>query len=463
MEYSLSALIAVMALASFWLSRKSFNESAFYDGKNADGEAPSLITLTLSQVTTWIFARSLMNAAILGFYYGIWGTLAYAAYYLSFFTGGKIIDHLRFKQGFSSIQAFLSDRFGDWGMRCYNLVVGIRLVSEVFANLLVIGILFGVAGSQAYTLAIIAVAGITLCYSMMGGLQASLKTDVLQMSVFLIVLTVLLGTVLLDGYLHFESVFNVSFNIEEPGPILLLVALLQVWSYPMHDPVMMDRGFLSDRKTTMLSFCHAGWISTLCILLFGILGVIAGFYRTGDASMNEVLTQLLGPVAMFCFSASLILSAMSTLDSTLSSSAKLFIVNMNTFSPTVLNGRCAMALFMLLGLLMVFYGNKDLFSAVAVSGTASLYLFPVIVFSLWRNKTQIPLWSYLISFFVAILGAILYFFESSGHTAILGDAHKYTKLLWISISVMTIGSLAFWLGIKSNSLGIPLESKASVS
>lgn len=463
MEYSLSALIAVMALASLWLSRKSFNESAFYDGKNANGEAPSLITLTLSQVTTWIFARSLMNAAILGFYYGIWGTLAYAAYYLSFFTGGKIIDHLRFKQGFNSIQAFLSARFGDWGMRCYNLVVGIRLVSEVFANLLVIGILFGVVGSQAYTLAIISVASITLCYSMIGGLQASLKTDVLQMSVFLIVLTVLLSSVLMDGYLHVESIFNVPFNIEEPGPILLLVALLQVWSYPMHDPVMMDRGFLSDRKTTRLSFYHAGWISTLCILLFGVLGVIAGFYRTGDASMNQVLTQLLGPVAMFCFSASLILSAMSTLDSTLSSSAKLFIVNMNTFSPTVLNGRCAMALFMLLGLLMVFYGNTDLFSAVAVSGTASLYLFPVIIFSLWGNKTQIPLWSYLTSFFVAILGAALYFFESSGHSAFLGEAHKYTKLLCISLSVMMLGSLAFWIGIKSNAVGIHLESKASVS
>lgn len=71
--------------------------NAFFKGLSRTGKPPGLITLTLSQVTTWIFARSLMNAAILGYYYGIWGTLAYATYYLSFLTGGKIIDPVRGK------------------------------------------------------------------------------------------------------------------------------------------------------------------------------------------------------------------------------------------------------------------------------------------------------------------------------------------------------------------------------
>ena len=66
------------------------------------------------------------------------------------------------------------------------------------------------------------------------------------------------------------------FAIDEPGPILLLVALLQVWSYPMHDPVMMDRGFLADRATTRKSFLHAAWLGVACILAFGLIGVDAG-------------------------------------------------------------------------------------------------------------------------------------------------------------------------------------------
>ena len=122
-----------------------------------------MLTLTFSQVTTWIFARSLMNAAILGFYYGIWGTLAYAFYYFSFLTGGKIVDSLRFEHGCDSVQDFFRQRFGGWGTGCFNLVIAVRLTSEGFANLLVIGILFGVAGSKGYSLTILAFAGITPC------------------------------------------------------------------------------------------------------------------------------------------------------------------------------------------------------------------------------------------------------------------------------------------------------------
>jgi hypothetical protein len=110
------------------------------------------------------------------------------------------------------------------------------------------------------------------------------------------------------------------------------------------------------------------------------------------------------------------------------------------------NGRIAMVLFMLLGLALVFWGNKDLFSAVAVSGTASMYLAPVIFFSLWGNQRDIPLWSYLGSFVVALGGAALYFTESSGYSALLGETHKYTKLLWISLAVLVIGCLMFQIG-----------------
>ena len=437
-----------MAVMSILVTSKAQSAASFFHGQSKLGEAPSLGTLILSQVTTWIFARSLMNAAILGFYYGIWGTLAYAAYYLSFVTGGLIIDSLRFKHGFSSVQAFLADRFGKPGTACYNFVVGIRLISEVFANLLVIGILFGEAGTFGYTITILLFAAITLVYSAIGGLHASLKTDVLQMVVFLIVLTVLMISTAASGNFALSDLGFKPFDITDPGPILLAVALLQVWSYPMHDPVMMDRGFLADRETTRRSFMHAAWISIICIMAFGSLGVLGGANVIEGESMNQVLTRLLGDVPMLLFSAALAVSAMSTLDSSLSSSSKLVVVDMGRLPPTLLNGRLVMLLFMVLGLVLVFIGNKDLFSAVAVSGTASMYLVPVIFFSLWGGRTDIPQASYLASFVLAIGGAALYFTESSGYSMLLGDAHKYTKLLWISASVMVGGCLSFWVGSK---------------
>ncbi|MES9860966.1 MAG: hypothetical protein ABW157_17275 [Candidatus Thiodiazotropha sp. LLP2] len=273
------------------------------------------------------------------------------------------------------------------------------------------------------------------------GLSPSGESPGLLMLIFLLVLVLLMVLAFSGGHVTLDSLLFQPFKIDQPGPVLMIVALLQIWSYPMHDPVMMDRGFLADRQTTRRSFLHAAWISMICILLFGSLGILAGAQATSGEAMTGVLMRLFGEIPMMLFNAALVISAMSTLDSTLSSSAKLVVVDMKVVSPTMNHGRMAMALFMLLGLMMVFVGNKDLFSAVAVSGTASLYLAPVIFFSLWSSWERIPLWSYLGSFCLSMFGAILYFTESTGYSQFLGDAHKYTKLLYISLTVLLLGCL----------------------
>jgi|GEM_PF-777914 len=143
MTTTLIIVILMLACASVFFSARKVTVEGFFAGEAMDGSKPSLLTLVFSQVTTWIFARSLLTAAILGFYYGIGGALAYTAYYLSFFTGAFIVDHIRFKHGFHSVQDFLTDNFGATGTSAYNFVIGLRLLSEVFANLIVVGIVFG--------------------------------------------------------------------------------------------------------------------------------------------------------------------------------------------------------------------------------------------------------------------------------------------------------------------------------
>ncbi len=448
MEYLLFAVIGITALVSIVLLPRACTERAFYSGLSPEGNEPSLFTLTFSQVTTWIFARSLMNAAILGYFYGIWGTLAYAAYYLSFLTGWKIIEGVRFKQGFNSLHEFFQTRYGNIGTSCYNIVIVVRLISEVFANLLVVGILFGHVGSNLYVISIMAFSVVILSYSMLGGLHASLKTDVFQMSMFIVVLLMLLLSVIDNGQFVLSDLHFITFDITQPGPILLLVALLQIWSYPMHDPVMMDRGFLASRETTRKSFLHASWISVICIVLFGCLGVLAGAHATEGDDMNSVLTRILGEWPMLLLAVALVLSAMSTLDSSLSSASKLVAKDMQWVSPTLFNGRIVMLVFMCLGMALVFLGNKDLFSAVAVSGTASLFLAPVVIFNIFMNKKNIPAWSFLFTFLMAMFGAVLYFLESSGYTQWLGDSHKYTKLLEITVAILVLGCSAYWVGMK---------------
>ena len=444
------AVIVLVALVSFAVAPRVRSADGFFRGWTQGGGTPGVFTLTLSQVTTWIFARSLMNAGILGYFFGIGGAIAYTAYYGSFLTGWLIIDRLRFHHGAGNVQSFLADRFGRLGTASYNVLVSLRLLSEVFANLLVVGIVFGVAGSGAYTAAILAVTAITLTYSMIGGLHASLRTDVVQM---LMLLVLLLGLVALMGVHPEFSAFDLALSTPEitsPGWILLLVALLQVWSYPLHDPVMMDRGFIAGRNTTRRSFLHAFWISALCILGFGLLGVFAGIHRQGEEELLATLARLLGTPAMAVLGAALIISAASTMDSTLSSAAKLAVIDMRLGRPTARNGRIAMLLFALGGLVLVLFGTDDLFAAVAVSATASLFLTPVIAFCIIGGREVRP-WAYAFTFALATGGAVLYFLENSGYIgwvgSLTGIEHSYSKLLVITTIVLAGGFASFALGL----------------
>lgn len=449
---SLILFTGVLVAISFLLSPRTQTADGFFKGYSENGAPPSLWTLVFSQVTTWIFARSLMNAAILGYYYGIAGATAYAAYYLSFLTGGLIIDRIRFEHGHESIQSFLRDHFGRLGSGTYNIVVAVRLLSEVFANLLVIGVLFGAAGSNAYTFGVIAIAVLTLGYSMMGGLRASLRTDVFQTLVLIGVLLMLLGQTLTGSGFSVSAVLGSSSDPSGPGWVLLAVALLQIWSYPMHDPVMMDRGFLADRATTRRSFMHAAWISIIGILIFGLLGVHAGLFKSEGEALVATLTRLFGEPTMLLFNAALVVSALSTLDSTFSSASKLTIVDMKLAPQLPHNGRIAMALFLIGGLVFLFLGSKDLFAAVAVSGTASMFLAPVLFFCI-LGKRRVARWSYAFSFFCAMAAGAIYMLEAGGQISLMeplfGVGHKYAKLLILCIMVLTAGCIAFALGTRT--------------
>jgi Na+/proline symporter len=451
MLLTLVCLGAIVAIAGTAIAAKrSVTIDGFYRGVSESGGHPGLWTLVLSQVTTWIFARSLLNSAILGYYYGIAGSLAYTAYYLSFLTGGWAVMRLR-KNGFGSVQSWLIHNFGALGSISYNLVIGLRLLSEVFANLLVIGLIFAVLMPEASgikTFSIIVVAVLTLVYSAWGGLRASLKTDVLQMALFCGVFTIaFLYMISLPSFNWSQVLTSGGISGAHNGWILLIVAFLQVPSYPLHDPVMMDRGFLADDNTTRASFRFAFWISSLCILAFGTFGIFAA--EIGAKIEGDLLGtwQVIFPAPITAaLMVSLLTSGVSTLDSALSSTARLMVEELKLFPRTLTGGRSAMVMFLVAGAVLTIWGNATLFDAVAVSGTASMFLAPVAIVGLGL-KRRIAVWSYCVGFLAAMFGAVVYFARgSSWSTALLPDAHKYTQLLAICIAVLLVGFVATLLG-----------------
>lgn len=436
----LIGLFGAILIASLLVAPRRATVEGFFGGLSAQGKAPGLWVLVLSQVTTWIFARSLMNAAILGYYYGISGTLAYAAYYGSFLTGGFIVARLR-AGGAGSVQDWLGRRFGAAGQGCYNLVIGLRLLSEVFANLLVVGLIFNAVLAGSGTTAILVVAVLGLAYSAWGGLSASLRTDVMQMVVFLLVFGLSFVALVTAPGFSLGAVLTApgsagSYN----GWVLLAVAALQMFSYPAHDPVMMDRGFIADEATTKASFLHAFWISTLCIIGFGFFGIQASL--VGAAYEGELIGTWSAMFPAWVFTAlmvSLLVSALSTLDSALASAARLVVEELRLVPRSMTAGRMVMVVFMGAGTLLTLWGNATLFDAVAVSGTASMFLTPVLVLGLVLQR-EIALWGYLVAFGAAALGAFAYFARGwTTISAILPEGHKYEQLLAICIIVLVVG------------------------
>ena len=445
----LIVVFGAIILASILAAPRRASVEGFFGGAGVTGGAPGLWVLVLSQVTTWIFARSLMNAAILGYYYGIAGTLAYAVYYGSFLTGGFIVGRLR-ANGARSMQDWLGSQFGTAGNGCYNLVVALRLLSEVFANLLVVGLIFNAVLAGSGTPAILVVAVLGLGYSAWGGLSAALRTDVVQMLVFLVVFGAAFAALIVSPDFDIGAVLTAP-GASGPynGWVLLVVALLQVFSYPAHDPVMMDRGFLADEATTRASFLHAFWISTLCIIGFGFFGIQASL--TGAAYEGELIGtwSVMFPGWIFvALMISLLVSALSTLDSALASAARLVVEELGLAPRTLNGGRVVMVLFMVAGAVLTLWGNATLFDAVAVSGTASMFLTPVLIVALVMGR-EVAAWAYFTAFATAIIGALAYFGRGwAMFAAILPDGHKYEQLLVICVVVLVAGFAAVLAGTR---------------
>jgi len=454
--WALVAFVAAMSAVSLLMSRKVVTVESFFKGVNA-GIEPSLLVLVLSQVTTWIFARSLMNAAILGYFYGFAGTLAYTFYYLSFLTGGFIVSRMRAENA-RSVQDWLGYHFGALGHWTYNSVIALRLLSEVFANLIVVGLIFSTAFptyENSGFIAIIVLAFVGLFYSARGGLQASLRTDVLQMVIFLIVFGFAFLIMINEDSFSLIAVLSaegVHIQGSRPGWVLAAVALLQVLSYPAHDPVMMDRGFIAGHKRTNYSFIIAFIMSTICIFGFGMFGIQAGL--SGNGYENQLLgtwQNMFGPLVYFFLICSLLISAVSTLDSALASSARLVVFEFGIGERTVNNGRLAMILFTVLGLLFTLFPNQTLFDAVAVTGTASMFLTPVLVITFLGGR--VPRWAYLISWIMAILGAGAYINRQTELVSkFIPGVHKYDQLLTICCYVLFVGFFVCILGSLYNRL-----------
>lgn len=365
------------------LSPRAVTLGGFFHGEDAQGRSAAPWLLTSSIFISWIFAKSVTNAANLGASYGLVGGLAYATYWLSIPLAGLVIYRLRRRFGATGLVTFLTTHYGRAAALAFSAAILIRLFNEVWSNTAVVGGYYGDAGSPAFIGAALLFTAVTLAYSLRGGLRSSILTDAAQAAIFVVALVWVLGLILPQH--SPRELASTSEWALAAGVDLLLVAGLQVFSYPFHDPVLTDRGFISEERSMRRAFVVAGVLGFFAILAFSLIGVHAQL--SGLAASDNVpatLARSMGLVALLVMTVVMVSAAGSTLDSTFSSLAKLAgrelpqLAGRDLGQKAIAVGMAVMVLFALLGNLPMLAGT-DILKATTISGTMVIGLAPVFV------------------------------------------------------------------------------------
>lgn len=434
------ALVIGLGVILFVVAPTAKTNAHFFRATTKHDEPPSMFMLTSSLVIAWIFAKSIANAANLGMSFGMVGGVAYACYYLSFFVAGVVIYRMRTVGGFTSMHQYLSQQYGRRAVQFFSVLIAFRLFNEVWSNTMVIGSYFGPWGSTPYFASVLVFTGLTLAYVLKGGLKTSLFTDTIQMMLFALLLAVILGFILPkeQGNLG-KFVQSGSWQMSQ-GLNLLFVALIQVLSYPFHDPVMTDRGFITPPKTTLYSFTIATVVGFLCILLFSFVGIYANFQgMKGDAAVE--VSKSLGTAMMLVMNLIMITSAGSTLDSTFSSFSKLAVVDLGKMGEkSIQRGRIAMVVLAIVGTIPVFLG-PEILSATTISGTMVIGLGPV--FLLWRYNA--PPLSFHLSVGAGLAVGLLFAFKWYPAHWTFTDG-PYADLLAVNVGGTLLCFILFFIG-----------------
>ena len=263
------------------------------------------------------------------------------------------------------------------------------------------------------------------------------------MGLFAILLYVIISQIFTTGTIEIKEVVSSGDWTMATGMNLLFAAVIQSFSYPFHDPVLTDRGFISKPRTTLRSFLLASVFGGICIVLFSIIGVYAQKEGMQGQAAVEV-GKSFGVVILLVINFIMITSAASTLDSTFSSSSKLITLDLK-LGHSIKFGRIAMIIVAILGTIPVFL-NAEILSATTISGTMVIGLTPVFVF--WKMK--VPKMSFYLSVFCGIIFGFLLVFKIFPQTLIFTEG-PYADLLWINVwgilSCIILYLLPKWLKV----------------
>ena len=380
-------VLLLFCAVTWWVTPRRVTSAQFFDGRRDNGRPPGVWMVAMSAAITWVFAKSIANASDLAFGYGLSGGIGYALYYLSFVVAGVAIYFLRRRGGYRSLPHFLVDRYGVLAAKLFMLLVLFRLANEIWSNTKVMSLYFGAEGSAPYWIAVVLVTGFTIAYAWRGGMRASLTTDRIHIFLAFLLLALVLAFLLPDLQAH--GVPAVSTATRDGGITFCFLALVQVFSYPFHDPVLTDRGFLNRPGQSLRAFLLAAVMSGSFIFLFSLVGLYGLAFGLGTPPAVTVPASF-GLAMLLAFNAIMLMTGGSTIDSTLTSVAKLSARDWrrDDLDPAprhLRTGRIAMVVVAVVGnlpLLSIYLGDRAgpaIIAATTISGTMVMGLAPIFL------------------------------------------------------------------------------------
>ena len=453
--------MAVYGVVMFALSPRAKSFGQFFAAENEEGRQVTTGFLIGSVVISWLFAKSITNAANLGAKFGIVGSVAYAGWYLSIPVVGVVVYKLRTTRGAKSLSQFIASKYGRLASLGFLVAILIRLFNEVWSNTAVVGAYFGDTGSTGYYIAALAFAAVTLGYSLRGGLRSSVLTDAFQCGMAIFLLVFALALVVPDAG-ALEVITSGEWTLAG-GVDLLLVGLLQSFSYGFHDPVLTDRSFISSPRSMLEGYLIAGVVAAAFIVLFGFIGVhafVGGASVSQDAPLQ--VAQAFGVAVLAGMSVMMMLSAGSTLDSTLSSFSKAVVQDMGGVTPDqghqavpserlaglirkrdpLSMGRIVMVVTVVLGSLPLFAG-AEILQATTISGTMVIGLAPVFLFYFVRSAGA---FAFHLSFWPGVGFGIAYAAGWKPEWLAIGEG-SYAALLGVNLLATACVLVLFFVGV----------------
>jgi hypothetical protein len=236
------------------------------------------------------------------------------------------------------------------------------------------------------------------------------------------------------------------------------LALVQVLSYPFHDPVLTDRGFLTRPGIMVKGFVFAGLLAGGFILLFSTIGLYGrAIGLTGNMSVG--VPASFGLPMLLIFNAIMLTSAGSTLDSTFSSAAKLSGRDWPGRAGTATDaefryGRWVMVAIAIAGnipLLGIYMGDAvgpAIIAATTISGTMVMGLAPIFLLAFIPHSGPA---SFHLAFWPGLLFGVLVTIEAAFGIAIFPawidiGSGKYADDLGVNVWGLAICTGGYLLG-----------------